>query len=294
MATTTSSSTVTVCGRGFSDRELDAIRAIIADETGPCRAEIARRTCREIGWVDASGRLKAMSCRVALLRLEEQGHITLPEPRNGNGNGERYRPSRTLEAPREPVVGSAGGIEGLRLHPVSTRSESRLWNEAIARFHYLGYTPLTGAQQRYLVRSDQGLLGAIGFGASAWRVKPRDAWIGWDSDQRRSGLHRIVNNARFLLLPWVRVRNLASRVLALAASRIVSDWRDRYGFEPVLLETFVERTRFTGACYRASNWIHVGDTQGRGKLDRHRLRALPVKHVFVLPLTRPWRAVLCG
>jgi len=285
---------VTVCGRGFSAPDLDMIRSIVADDSRPCRAEIARRTCRELGWVDANGRLKAMSCRVALLRLEQQGHITLPAPRNGNGNGQRYVPSTVLEAPRDPVVGSARGIGGLRLQPVSTRSESRLWNEAIARFHYLGYTPLTGAQQRYLVRSDHGLLGAIGFGASAWRVEPRDGWIGWDPDQRRSGLHRIVNNARFLLLPWVRVRNLASRVLALAASRIVSDWRDRYGFEPVLLETFVDRTRFTGACYRASNWIHVGDTQGRGKLDRYERRTLPVKHVFVLPLTRSWRRALCG
>lgn len=294
MTWTRSTSTVTVCGRVFTDREIGMIRSIVADESRPCRAEIARRTCRAIGWLDASGRPKAMSCRVALLRLEAQEHITLPAPRNGNGNGERYRPSMTLEAHRDPVVGSAGGIEGLRLHPVSTRSESRLWNEAIARFHYLGYTPLTGAQQRYLVRSDQGLLGVIGFGASAWRVEPRDRWIGWDSAQRRSGLHRIVNNARFLLLPWVRVRNLASRVLALATSQVVPDWRDRYGFEPVLLETFVERARFTGACYRASNWIHVGDTQGRGKMDRRKLRALPVKHVFVLPLTRLWRAALCG
>lgn len=294
MAMPASSSTVTVCGRAFSDHEVDLIRSIIADEARPCRAEIARRTCQELGWLDATGRLKAMSCRVALLRLQAQGLITLPPPRNGNGNGERYQPSVTLDEPDDPLLGTAGSVGGLRLVPVSTKGESRLWNAAIARHHYLGYTPLTGAQQRYLIQSDQGLLGALGFGASAWRVDPRDAWIGWDSDQRRAGLHRIVNNARFLLLPWVRVRNLASRVLAVAASRIVPDWRDRYGFEPVLLETFVDRDRFTGACYRASNWIHVGETQGRGKLDRRRERALPVKHVFLFPLTKPWREVLCG
>lgn len=294
MRATPKSSMVAVCGREFSEPELDVIRAIIADEPEPCRAEIARRTCRELGWVDATGRLKAMSCRVALLRLEQRGLLALPPPRNGNGNRKGYQPAELLDVPADEVVGSAGSIDGLRLLPVTTKTESRLWNEAVARFHYLGYKPLAGAQQRYLVWSDQGLLGAMGFGASAWSVEPRDRWIGWSPEQRRAGLHRIVNNARFLLLPWVRVQNLASRVLGLAASRIRFDWSRRYGFEPVLLETFVERTRFTGACYRASNWTCVGETKGRGKLDRCNEWALPVKRVFVQPLTKRWREVLCS
>lgn len=288
------SSTVAVCGREFSKFEIELIRAIISDASRPCRAEIARQTCRALDWVDEVGRLKAMSCRVALLRLEERGLLTLPPPRNGNGNRKSYLPSTTLEVPADEVAGSAGDVEGLRLQPVTTKSESRLWNEAIARFHYLGYKPLAGAQQRYLVQSDRGLLGAMGFGASAWSVEPRDRWIGWSREQRRAGLHRIVNNARFLLLPWVRVRNLASRVLALAASRIGHDWAQRYGFEPALLETFVERTRFTGACYRAANWTYVGETKGRGKMDRYNEWALPVKRVFVQPLSKRWRKALCA
>jgi hypothetical protein len=169
-----------------------------------------------------------------------------------------------------------------------------LWNEAIARFHYLGYTPLSGAQQRYLVEYDDGILGAIGFGASAWKVAARDHWIGWTSQQRQSGLQRVVNNARFLLLPWVRVKNLASRILSMSARRLVGDWQQRYGYQPVLLETFVEQPRFSGSCYRAANWIYVGDTQGRGKLDRYEERALPIKGVYLYPLISDFRRELCA
>ena len=293
--TTRVPSVVKVCGRSFTEQDLGLIRGIISDESRPCRAEIARRTCRELGWIGVDdGRLKAMSCRVALLRLEQRGLVSLPPPRCVNGNGKVYRASQKLLAPAEEIVGTVRDLQGLRLRPVETRADSRLWNEAIARFHYLGFTPLPGAQQRYLVECDGGLLGAIGFGASAWKVAARDVWIGWTSEQRQARLHRVVNNARFLLLPWARVRNLASRVLAMSARRIPQDWRRRYGYEPVLLETFVEQPRFTGACYRAANWTHVGDTKGRGKLDRYNEWALPVKRVFVYPLTKGWRKELCA
>lgn len=292
--TTKSSLMVTVCGRVFSEEDLERIRGIISHESRPCRAEIARRTCRELGWVGESGQLKAMSCRLALVRLERRGLLELPQPRCTNGNGKRYHPSQDLPSVAEEIGGSVDRLTGLRLKSVESKADSRLWNEAIARFHYLGYAPLPGAQQRYLVDSDHGLLGVIGFGASAWKVAARDTWIGWTSEQRRARLHRVVNNARFLLLPWARVRNLASRTLAMSAHRVRHDWQRRYGYEPVLLETFVERPRFTGACYRAANWIYVGDTTGRGKLDRHHGCALPVKRVMVQPLTEAWREELCA
>ena len=285
-------SVVTVCGRRFNECDLDVVRAIIADEGKPCRAEIARRTCQALGWTDRAGRPKAMSCRVALLRLERHGLLRLPPPRNANGNRARYEPSRRLVEPCEGITGSVEDITGLLLRAVGSRSESQEWNDAIAHFHYLGFRPLPGAQQRYLIDSDRGLLGALGFGASAWKVAPRDSWIGWTPKQRRARLHLVVNNARFVLLPWVCVANLASRVLGMAARRIRDDWRIRYGYEPVLLETFVERPRFYGGCYRAANWVYVGDTKGRGKLDRHHDAALSVKRVFVLPLTASWREEL--
>ncbi len=141
-----------------------------------------------------------------------------------------------------------------------------MWNEYIERYHYLGYTPLPGAQLRYFVSMDKQILALLGFGASAWQVAPRDNFIGWDHEQRRKGLPLIVNNARFLILPWVQSKNLASKILAMIARQLPINWCERYNIQPVLMETFVEIGRFSGTCYRAANWIHVGQTKGRGKL----------------------------
>ena len=183
-------------------------------------------------------------------------------------------------------------LSPLLFRPVDTPYDSSLWNELVERYHYLKYKPLPGAQTRYLVFHGSHLLAALGFSAAAWKVAPRDRFIGWDDQQRRCNLHRIVNNSRFLILPWVTVRNLASCILATAASRLGDDWKERYGYEPLLLETFVERNRFRGTCYRAANWLHVGETQGRGKLDRQHRRPLPVKHVYVYPLHKHFRQEL--
>jgi hypothetical protein len=167
-----------------------------------------------------------------------------------------------------------------------------LWNELIERYHYLKYRPLPGAQLRYVVFHDASLLAVLGFSAAAWKVAPRDRFIGWNHEQRQRSLHRIVNNARFLILPWVKVRNLASRILAAAARRLPDDWRRRYGYEPVLLETFVDRARFRGTCYLAANWIHAGQTQGRGKLDRQHRGLSTVKHIYLYPLRKDFRKKL--
>jgi hypothetical protein len=151
---------------------------------------------------------------------------------------------------------------------------------------------LPGAQIRYLIRNQQQLLGAMGLGAAAWKLAPRDLFIGWTSEQRERRLHLLINQARFLILPWVRVKNLASSVLGLLAQQVVSDWEERYAYRPLLMETFVEKERFQGTCYRAANWIHVGQTQGRGKLDTHKRKDKPVKDIFLFPLDRHFRTIL--
>jgi hypothetical protein len=265
----------------FTPEDLEVVRQIIAGDPPPHRREIARQTCARLHWVRPDGRLKEMSCRVALLRMERLGLLHLPAPRNRNGNQIAYQASATLVAPERPVVDRVEELAGLRLRAVVGGPDSRLWNEAVSRFHYLGYRPLPGAQLRYLVEADRGLLGVIGFGASAWKVAPRDQWIGWSDSQRRVRLHLVVNNARFLLLPWVRSPNLASWVLGRCARQLPGDWEPRYGYRPVLLETFVECGRFQGTCYRAANWLYVGETQGRGKLDREKRYAVPVKAVYL-------------
>ena len=285
---------VVVCGRAFSNSEIDSISSLISFEPSLCRRQIALRTCELLGWKGPDGRLKEMSCRVALLRLQALGRIQLPPPLKRSGNRKPYIPSSTIIEREGSLTCQVGEVGGLEIRTVAGRRDSELWNEAVSRFHYLGYKRLPGAQMRYLVESQEGLLAVLGFGASAWKVAPRDRWIGWSELQRKARLHLVVNNARFLILPWVRSRNLASWILSRCAQRLPSDFKARYGYSPVLLETFVERERFRGTCYKASNWTHVGDTQGRGKLDSRREARLPVKQVYVYPLERRFREVLCG
>ena len=284
---------VRYCGRSFTTSDLAAIRTLVAQpQRYPSRAAIAREMCRVFEWVRIDGRGKEMSARLALVRMERDGLISLPPPRHRTNNSGRCRPAAGAVPSQLPVSGSREGLPELRLVAVTTRADSRVWNEMMARHHYLGYQPLPGAQMRYLIVSGGMLLGGLGFGAAAWKIAPRDKFIGWTPGQREARLHLVVNNARFLLLPWVTVKNLASSVLALAARRIPDDWAGRYAYRPVLLETFVQQDRFAGTCYRAANWVHVGATQGRGKLDRYNLFGKPIKDIYLFPLHRNFRQLL--
>jgi hypothetical protein len=283
----------TVCGRPFSAADVAAIKEFIAQNPSASRREIATWTCETLRWLRPNGQLKEMSCRVALLRLEALELIRLPPPRKRSGNRKPYRPTETIAVPREEAVAPVGQLVESRVRRVESRADSRLWNEAVSRFHYLGYKRLPGAQLRYLVESADRLLGVVGFSASAWKVGPRDRWIGWSEEQRKGNLHLVVNNSRFLILPWIKSRNLASWILARCARRLPNDWEERYSYRPVLLETFVEHGRFYGTCYKAANWICIGETQGRGKLDRDHTAWLPRKQIFVYILERGFRRALC-
>lgn len=281
------------CGRLFTAEELALISRLIAGPKKTNRAQLSRLVCDELRWFRPDGRRKDMACRVAMLRMHRDGLITLPEPLKGNCNG-RISPKSTAACdPRDQLERPAGDFGELQFRIVKTRADSVVWNELIHRYHYLGYKPLPGAQLRYLVSGGGHLLAALGFGASAWSVAPRDKFIGWTAGQRKLNLQFVINNARFLVLPWVKSPNLASRILGGVVKRVAADWRERYKYAPVLLETFVEKERFRGTCYRAANWILTGQTQGRGKLDRHKQCSLPVKDIFLYPLTKDFRRLLC-
>lgn len=280
------------CGRTFSTAELESIRELIASNDRLSRAELSRVVCDELAWRRPDGRRKDMSCRVAMLRMHRDGLIELPPPQRANGNGRRKPRLTPASDPQMPITVPVGRLGELEFRQIQERTESALWNELIQRYHYLGYEPLAGAQIRYFVFSRARLLAALGFGASAWRVAPRDRFIGWTDEQRSLNLRFVVNNARFLIMPWVRSQNLASRLLSRVVKRLQQDWQSRYGYRPVLLETFVGE-RFRGTCYQAANWIDVGQTQGRGKLDRWNRYALPVKRIFLYPLCRSFRRRLC-
>ena len=281
---------VRYCGRDFTEDDLELIRSLAVEL--PTRTAIAEAACLALGWLRHDGRTAAMSARVALLRMARDGLVVLPPPRNGNGNGAisaRMEPISELPIGVPTTLSELGPIELVR---VDTKAASIRWRTLIATHHYLGYTPFAGAQLRYLVESLYGTLGALGFAASAWACAPRDGHIGWDTATRKARLHLVVGNARFLILPNVTVPNLASHILGSGSRRLAADWQCVYGYQPVLLETFVETGRFTGASYRAANWLHVGQTKGRGKLDRYNEHALPVKDVYLYPLQRNYRRVL--
>lgn len=288
------SPTLRYCGRAFTESELESIGNLIADTPGANRAQLSRLVCEHLGWYRADGRLKDMSCRVAMLHMHDEGLIQLPAPLNGNGNGRPYK-RRTPQAEPQlfPTVIPVNALVDLHLEPLVKGKASHLWNEYIDRYHYLGYQPLPGAQLRYFARAKGGVLALFGFGAAAWKTAPRDRFIGWTPEQRERNLHLVVNNARFLILPWVHSRNLASRLLAMAARRLTDDWQQRYGYRPVLLETFVETLRFRGTCYKAANWIYLGETQGRGKLDVKHKALLPRKSIWAYPLAKDFRSKLC-
>ncbi len=279
-------------GRPFPAEDIERIRQLIRAHPEANRQRLSYLVCETFNWRKPDGGLKDMSCRVALLRMHRAGLIALPPPSN-RVNPCRAFPRRTAQAEPEPVYEAAvHELEELRLARVE-RKQSALWNEYIDRYHYLGYKPLPGAQLRYFAYAGDRLLGLLGFGAAAWKTGPRDVWIGWSREQRHRNLSLVVNNARFLLLPWIRVRCLASKLLARVCRELPAAWEERYGYRPVLLETFVEAERFAGTCYRAANWRCVGQTQGRGKLGDHRLGQVPIKAVWVYPLVREFRERLC-
>jgi Druantia protein DruA len=283
------------CGRAFSAAELDHIGQLLELRPVLGRVALSRRICQDLGWLNVLGQPKEMSCRVALLRMEKDGLIGLPAPLRKNGRGSRPVALSAASDPGEPVQGSLRALVPLVFERVEKGPLSGLWNELIQRYHYLGYRPLSGAQMRYLVRSaEHRLLALLGFGASAWQLKPRDEHIGWNHQQRVGGLHRIVNNARFLILPWVKCPGLASHILSAIPRPLRADWTLRYGYEPVLLESFVEVPRFSGASYRAANWIRVGETRGRGKLEKKHQSVLPFKDIWICPLRPHFRQILCA
>jgi hypothetical protein len=280
------------CGRDFALAEIALIRELLRLPQIN-RSRLSREVCERLNWRRGNGGLKDMSCRVALKRMQADGLIVLPPPRNAKPVAYRSYP-RIEQAVLEPA--SLPGIElaTLKLDLVLTKADSLLWNAYIEHHHYLGHQLMPGAQLRYFVRAAGHIVAALGFGASAWKVKPRDQLIGWTTDQRQRNLHLIVNNARFLILPWIHCKNLASRILALISRRLPADWHARYAYRPVLLETFVEKPRFAGTCYKAANWQHLGDTQGRGKLDTLHRHAQPIKSIWIYPLARDFQRQLCN
>jgi hypothetical protein len=281
-----------ICGREISEGIVDRIRCRVQGDPTLTRTGLSREVAAWLDWRDARGRVKEMSCRVALLKLARRGLIELPSAR-AVSFGPRAARSASPVAPTASIEMTLTALGPIELVLVDGAEHSGAWRELMAH-HPLGAGPLCGAQLRYLVRSAAGYLGALSFSAAAWRLAARERFIGWDEATRRARLPQVVNNSRFLILPTVKVPNLASHVLSLAERRLAQDWQARYGVQPVLLETFVDSTLHAGTCYRAANWIEIGATRGRGRQDRARTARGSAKRIFVRPLCSQWRGQLAA
>ena len=258
------------------------------------RTALSRHLCERWDWRNGAGRLKDMAARALLLKLQARGLIELPPPQRRTA-----RPGARAPAPVQPewLPGTATPMEGplpsvqpLRLELAQDLGLRRHVARLLAQYHYRGFNGAVGENLQYLARDPHGReLAVMVFGAAAWKVAARDAFIGWSPPQRQARLGALANQQRFLILPWVRVPQLASHLLGLATGRLSADWQARYGHPVWLVETFVELDRFVGTAYQAAGWLELGQTTGRTRQDRHRTLQSPRKSVWVRPLHPAFR-----
>lgn len=277
-------------GRRLSAPELAHLQHWLAAHPRWPRTRLSRELCARWNWRNAAGRLKDMACRSLLLELQARGLITLPPRQRASVNGQRHRRPLAVPGTPAPVRAELAAVQPLRVEPLPAGSPDRaLFHGLLQRYHYLGHRNGVGENLQYLVRDGQGRpLACVLFGSAAWQCQPRDAFLGWSPAQRRAGLARLTNNTRLLMLPWVRVPQLATQVLSRVCRRLSRDWQEKYGHPLELVETFVERDRFASTCYRAAGWVRVGATTGRG---RNGGAAAPgaVKEVYLRPLHPDFR-----
>ena len=287
-------------GRIFSRSDIDEIKDITDTFHALSRNEIAGTVCECLSWYRANGKYKQRECYEFLNLLEQHGIVKLPAVRLTKPKGTRSRIVKTSSGKRQsPVAGSVEAFLPITLSVVDSKRDRELWKELIERYHYLGFKVPFGAHLRYFfhitVDGQKAVAGCLQFSSPAWRIACRDKWIGWQDAVRTKNLQYVINNSRFLVLPWFNIRNLASKILSLALDFVVTDWKNRYGISPVLAETMVDPSRYKGTCYKAANWIKLGLTSGRGRMDRENKRkGQSPKTVYVYPLCHDFREILLG
>nr|MBC8417525.1 DUF4338 domain-containing protein [Desulfobacterales bacterium] len=248
----------------------------------------------EWNWRQPNGRLKDMACREVLLTLKRKGLISLPPRLYSANNEKRNRSVPVVEIERIPLEGKPSDFEPVRLQLVRNTSLEPLYSSLVQQYHYLGYRQIVGNHLKYMAFIGEQPVACLGWGSAAWSVKSRDSFIGWDKPTKENNLHFVANNTRFLILPWVNVKFLASKLLALNAKRIFDDWLKVYNHPLYLLETFVEQDRFKGTCYKAANWVRVGQTKGTAKRGHDHLFHGKIKDVYLYPLRKDFRKKLMG
>lgn len=289
-------STICVQGRQLTEADLNGIRALRAEHPHWSRQRLSEHLAQEWQWRNEAGQLKDMAARTLLLKLQARGLIDLPAPLTVNGNRLRRAQAPTppqlelLSSQPEPMAGPLAALRPVVLERIDAPAQRRQVTQLLQQHHYRGYSGAVGENVQYLAKDRLGReLAVMVFGAAAWKVAARDEFIGWSMAQRQARLRWVVNQQRFLILPWVRVPHLASHLLALALRRLSADWQHRYGHSVWLVETFVEEQRFAATSYQAAGWIRVGETTGRTRQDRQHTLKTPIKSVWVKPLHAGFR-----
>jgi len=288
---------MTLSGRYFSEKEIRFVRSKVNKSLGLSRTELSRELSKELSWYQSNGKPKHIGCLSALKKLETLGYIKLPPIRQRYVyKSTRQKVTITYRSdPQEKQEGRIDEYTDIKIEVVREKSDIRLWKEYIQRYHYLGYKTVFGCQEKYFIKLGGKIaVGCLLYSASAWRVECRDKWVGWSEKEKTERLHLIINNSRFLIFPWIKIKNLASKVLSNSAKQIRDDWQKRYKYRPVLLESFVDPERYRGVCYQASNWKKLGRSKGRGRMGRSGEYKSTPKEVFVYPLIPSFRKELKG
>jgi hypothetical protein len=286
-------SSMVIQGRFISEKDIAYIGELMRINPGWHRTRLSRELCQKWGWFNQRGQEKDMACRSLLLKLERLGYLSLPQRQGSSPNSYRNRAIQDVFHDTQPIEGSLRELMPLSIEVVKDKGLYSLFRCLISRYHYLGYRGTVGENMKYVVFDRRGRpLSCVLFGSAAWKVACRDDYIGWDRGCRESRLHLVTNNMRFLILPWVKVSHLASHVLGRIVRRIGGDWKEIYGHEVVLLESFVDVSRFRGTCYRAANWVYMGRTKGRTRNDRYNCIRVSQKDVYLYPLMSRFREIL--
>lgn len=278
-------------GRTFSPEDIELIKWARKSYPKLPRYELAATICELLDWNTPSGSAKRPQCLEYLELLESKGILQLPAARSIR-KGQKQESGLRLN--NAEIKGEVADFMPIQITIARAGQELKRWRSYVNQYHMLGDKVVFGSRLQYFVKSEDTALGCMQFSASSWALEERDKWIGWTIDDRKSRLNLIVNNSRFLIFPWVHIRNLASKALSLAANQIQEDWLREYCYAPVLLETFVDLEHFKGTCYKAANWTYLGETKGRGRMDRNKEYALSKKAIFMYPLQKDFKEILKG
>ena len=285
---------ITIRKRTIHKADLELIQATVNKHWDRGRKCISKVLCQQWNWLQPNGRLKDMACREVLLTLNRKGLITLPPRLNSANNDKRNRSIPVVEIDKSSLNGKLSDLVPVKVKLVRNTPLEPLYNSLTQQHHYLGYRQIVGNHLKYIAFIDGRPVACLGWGSAAWSVKSRDSFIRWDKPTKEKNLHLVANNTRFLILPWISVKCLASKLLAINAKRISDDWLKIYNHPLYMLETFVEKDRFAGTCYKAANWICVGQTKGTAKRGHDHLFHGNIKDVYLYPLRKDFRKKLGG